>query len=423
MINLLTKLVRRYFIGKDFDFTFKKTDKPQLDNINNINLYIHIPFCKNFCPYCPYNKINYDEKLITPYINALYNEIDLYYKILGKIKVSSIYIGGGTPTLIIDEVIKVINYLKNKFTITGDICIETNPDGINDYIIEKLKKNNFNLISVGVQSFNEKHFQFIGRNYQDNNIINKINKLVENNFKSINLDLIFAIPNQSIIELKNDLDTAIKLNVNQITTYPLFTFPYSSVGKYLKLKNVKMPNLIKRHKFYDFIHEYLEKNNYKRVSVWSFKKDKTPRYSSVTRDNYLGLGAGAGSHLPGGFYVNTFSVENYINKCLNKKFPVALYLPFNLKFNNYFWLYWRFYDTLIPKNELEKHFGKNNKKINMLFNILNKLGYINIENKVISLNKKGAFWIHLAQNYFSLKYINKIWSVLMKEPFPDRIKI
>ena len=101
-------------------------------------------------------------------------------------------------------------------------------------------------------------------------VVRYIDKLVEDKFKSINLDLIFVIPYQTINELKEDLDITIKLNVNQITSYPLFTFPYSTVGKYLKLKKVKMPNLITRYRFYNFIHEYLEKNNYKRVSVWSF---------------------------------------------------------------------------------------------------------------------------------------------------------
>jgi len=226
-----------------------------------------------------------------------------------------------------------------------------------------IKDFSISLVSVGVQSFNDQFLNFIGRKYSSDIISSVLEKLVKDDFKSINIDLMFALPGQSIADLKYDLQKAIELGVNQITTYPLFTFPYTAVGSYLRIKKVKMPNLNVRRKQYRFIHDFMQRNGYNRVSVWGFKKGDVPRYSSVTRDNYIGLGAGAGSHLPDGFYLNKFSVDEYINNCLKNKFPTALFLKLDKNLQNYFWLYWRLYDTVIDKQEIYNRFGADNKKI------------------------------------------------------------
>jgi len=315
------------------------------------------------CPYCPYNKIKYKKEFVKPYLQALVNEIALYKKLYGNMKIASVYIGGGTPTLLIDELGVILSAIRSDFELNGDICIETSPNNIDDEIIRKLKDFSISLVSVGVQSFNDQFLNFIGRKYSSDIISSVLEKLVKDDFKSINIDLMFALPGQSIADLKYDLQKAIELGVNQITTYPLFTFPYTAVGSYLRIKKVKMPNLNVRRKQYRFIHDFMQRNGYNRVSVWGFKKGDVPRYSSVTRDNYIGLGAGAGSHLPDGFYLNKFSVDEYINNCLKNKFPTALFLKLDKNLQNYFWLYWRLYDTVIDKQEIYNRFGADNKKI------------------------------------------------------------
>lgn len=181
--------------------------------------------------------------------------------------------------------------------------------------------------------------------------------------------------------------------------------------------------MITRHKLYYHLYHYLTQNGFTRVSVWGFKKSDVPRYSSVTRDNYIGLGAGAGSHMPEGFYLNTFSVEEYIKKCHANQLPTALYMNFNKDMQNYFWLYWRFYDTYIPKHELLKRFGENDIKINRLFASLKRLNLLTDNDGYFTLNKSGAFWLHLIQNYFSLRYVNKIWGVAMKQAYPEEINL
>ncbi len=423
MVDYITRNIRTYFTGNNSDYTFRKIDRVKPTKIDSINLYIHIPFCNNLCPYCPYFKVKYDSQKVPVYLKAILNEIGIYRNLFGKVNISSIYIGGGTPTLLIDELGIIFKHIHAKFNVAGDICIEVNPYDITEELISKLKDNNIKLVSVGAQSFLNKHLNFIGRKYRSSVVNDALGQLVKGGFESINIDLLFALPNQSLRDVTYDLEKAIESGVNQITTYPLFTFPYTSIGRYLKLKKVKMPNLLKRHRQYYLIHEYLSDKGFSRVSVWGFKKGNVPRYSSVTRDQYIGLGAGAGSHLPDGFYLNTFSVEEYIKKCMSNNFPVALYMNFTKNMQKYFWLYWRFYDTYIYKDELHSKFGLSDEKLNKLFAAFRRLKLLQENDTQYELTIRGSFWIHLFQNYFSLRYINKVWGIAMKKAYPQEISL
>lgn len=423
MIDYITRNIRAYFTGKDAIYEFRKTNSPKYAKIESTNLYIHVPFCNNLCPYCPYFKIKYDNHKAPVYLQALINEIDLYHHFFGRLNISSIYIGGGTPALLMDELSFILKYLQAKFYVTGNICIEVSPKDVTKELITKLKDNNIRLVSVGAQSFLNKHLDFIGRKYQSSEVDNAIEQLLNGRFESINVDLLFALPEQNVPDVRHDLDRAVENGINQITTYPLFTFPYTSIGRYLKLKKVKMPNLFKRQRQYYFIHNYLADKGFKRVSVWSFKRGDVPRYSSVTRDQYIGLGAGAGSHLPDGFYLNTFSFEDYVKKCLSREFPIASHMRFTESMHKYFWLYWRFYDTHISKTELSSRFDPDDARLNRLFSILRHLGLLRENGGFYELTLRGSFWIHLMQNFFSLRYINEIWSKAMQEAYPESIPL
>ena len=289
--------------------------------------------------------------------------------------------------------------------------------------MDLLRSLGINLLSLGVQSFQEKHLEFIGRPYKPSRAVEALEQVLDGNFDSVNIDLMFSIPGQTIKEIIADLDRAMALGVNQITLYPLFTFPYSTVGKYLEIKQVRMPGLLDRRRNYFHISRYLEDKGFTRVSVWGFKRQTQYRYSSVTRDGYLGFGAGAGSHLPDGFYLNTFDVNAYMDRCMDSKLPLALHMPFNPTMQNYFWLYWRFYDTHIPAGELRERFGEKDRKVRQLFRILKTLKLVKENGDDLELTLRGTFWIHLIQNLFVLDYINRTWTESMSKPFPPEIRL
>ncbi len=419
LLNMLKKIMRRVFLPT-FSFEFIHTNEPSHIAINETNLYIHIPFCRHLCPYCPYNKIEFDKTLIAPYFEALKQETNKILNVSNSPKIiNSIYIGGGSPAIVAKELSEYLDYLR-KIINPGEICIELNPLDCSEENITILKKAGITQISLGVQSFNSKFLNFIGRKYDEQIIDAAIKTVKKAQFKSINIDIMFALSDQTGKELVSDLQKAILYDVDQVTNYPLFTFPYTSIGKYLKIKKVKMPDLGTRKKLYNLVYDFFTENNYQPVSVWSFVKGNKPKYSSVTRDNYIGLGAGAGTHADNGFYLNTFDVLTYISRCSEGRFPTALCLNFTEEANNYFRLYWKFYEGIINLEYIRQSF-KNSLRIRFLVSAIVrlKLGYI--ENNHLIMNKKGYFWIHLAQNHYSLSYINKIWSKAMKEPFPKKI--
>jgi oxygen-independent coproporphyrinogen-3 oxidase len=424
LINLLTKNIRKFLAGKEQKFVFVKPRKLIIPKLKEIDLYIHIPFCKSLCPYCPYNKVKYDEKLVRPFLDAILKEINLYYEKLGRIKISSIYIGGGTPTNLLNELGVILEEINKKFIVVGNICIETSPADINDEVAIKLREYGVDLVSLGVQSFQDKFLKLLGRNYQSKDIKPAINILKKYNFKSINIDLMFVLPSQTHEDIIFELKEILNMDVNQVTLYPLFTFPYSSVGTYKNLKRIKMPKIYERRKMYKQINHFLLKNNFNRVSVWGFKKGNAPRYSSVTRDYYIGLGPGAGSRLPQLFYFNTFSVNEYAKSLFKKnELPISLKMDILSSLAKYYWIYWRLYDTYIPKKGIKDIFCEQDKKVKFFLFLAKLLSFCRENKEGFELTEKGAFWIHLSQNYFVLNYINKVWSVSMEEAWPKKIEI
>jgi len=395
-------------------------------DVKRTGIYVHVPFCEQLCPYCPYNRYPHNEALELEYIKAIKKEIYYYSKQFSDLEVESVYFGGGTPTIVSEGLVDIIGELRKDFNIIGPFCVESNPADLTFNKISLLKENGVDCISLGIQSFNPKFLELIGRKYSVEKIKEVLIWLEQAKFKTVNIDLMFALPGQSIQDLKEDLDIATSTFADQITAYPLFTFPYSSIGEYRKLKNVEMPKLSSRKKMYYFLYDYLIKKDYKRASVWSFKKEAdTHRYSSVTRERYIGFGPGAGSFYGSLFTLNTFSVPDYISSFNKKGEAVALQMSFSRRLSILYDFYWRLYDTRIPKVRIVD--GVNYRvadiKALKLFLILAKaLDMVDEEEEAYILTKKGTFWIHLLQNYFLLRYINKIWSVAKCVPWPESIE-
>jgi len=422
--KILTRTVRRNLVGANQLWAFEPPPpgwKPP--EIESTSLYLHVPFCIYFCPYCPYIKVPYKESLIEPYTQAAITEIDWWANNIGPINLSNIYIGGGTPTLILDSVTRILDHIRKRFKLEGDICIETNPADVNVEKVHQLHNADVSLISLGIQSFNQNNLHLIGRRYNPLQAEQALTLLVESGFSSVNADLMFALPGQTVEDLIKDLEQAEDLGANQLTTYPLFTFPYSEIGKYIQLTSVKMPNLKVRRAHYRAINKWCEDNDYKKISVWGFKKGNVPRYSSVTRQSYIGIGPGAGSHLPDGFVLNTFDLDSWIRVNSKRKSAIALRMPFNELMSGWWWLYWRFYETCIPLGELDSILGKGAPKARLLLRILEIMHFATRHGEYSELTESGAFWVHLAQNHFALNYVNTIWTKACLEPWPERISI
>lgn len=416
--------MRRYLVGPEQNWVFERpaqrwTPLP----VERTSLYLHVPFCRHFCPYCPYTKVPYRESLVEAYTRAAMAEVDWWANAIGPTEVTSIYIGGGTPTLALDSVASVLRQVRKRFRLTGDICIETNPAEVNNETVARMHDVGVTLVSLGVESFQQESLAMIGRDYKPVVAEQALALLAGSGFNSINVDIMFALPHQTAASVTADLARAVQIGANQLTTYPLFTFPYTSVGKYLRLKSVRMPDLRMRQSHYQAISRWCAVHGFDRVSVWGFKRGTAPRYSSVTRDGYIGIGPGAGSHLPDGFVLNTFDLNSWIEAMHNGRMAIALRMPFAGEMAGWWWLYWRFYDTSIPLNDLDSALGSDARKARRWLRAIEQARLAVPNGGRLELTEAGAFWLHLAQNYFALNYVNTLWTQARQEPWPQAVAI
>ena len=424
LIRLTTRGIRRYLVGPDQSWIFERPSQSWTPlPVELSSLYLHVPFCRHFCPYCPYTKVPYRESLVEPYTRAAIVEVDWWADAIGPTEITSIYIGGGTPTLALDSVASVLRHVRERFRLTGDICIETNPADVNDETVARMHDMGITLVSLGVESFQPESLATIGRDYEPIVAERALSLLAESGFTSVNVDIMFALPHQTAVGVTADLARAVQIGANQLTTYPLFTFPYTSVGKYLRLASVRMPNLRMRRAHYQAISRWCAEHGFDRVSVWGFKRGTAPRYSSVTRDGYIGIGPGAGSHLSDGFVLNTFDLNSWIDAINNGRRAIALRMPFAGEMAGWWWLYWRFYDTSIPLDDLDIALGSDARKARQWLRVIEQARLAVRNGGRLELTEAGAFWLHLAQNYFALNYVNTLWTQARQEPWPPAVAI
>jgi coproporphyrinogen III oxidase-like Fe-S oxidoreductase len=420
----LTRALRRHLVGPGQTWTFSPPPRDwRPPRLARTSVYLHVPFCRNTCPYCPYTKVPYRRELVAPYEETALAEAGWWAQAVGPAEVTSVYVGGGTPTLALDSVARVLELLRERFCVSGDVCMETSPADVDDATVAGLHQAGVTMVSLGVQSLQARHLATIGRRYTPAAAEEALALLTGGGFAAVNADFLFALPGQSAADVVADLERAAELGATQVTAYPLFTFPYTAVGEYLRLTGVRMPGLEARREHYRAITAWARRRRFERVSVWGFRRGTGPRYSSVTRDGYLGIGPGAGSHLPDGFVLNTFDLDAWEEAIAAGGPAVALRLPFAGQMSGWWWLYWRIYDTHIPAEALDEMLGPDAAKARRWLDALRAAGLLCARDGRLELTDAGAFWLHLAQNHFALAYVDALWTAGRRRPWPAALTI
>ncbi|MCD6468250.1 MAG: radical SAM protein [Thermoplasmata archaeon] len=401
---------------------------PEMNDLrlNEIGLYLHVPFCRSPCMYCPYFKEKYDRRKTIPYKDAVFEEIKFYQPLLKGKKITSLYIGGGTPTTLINNGLEdIIKKIYTTFDVKCSVSTETHPNDINIKIVDVLKRNKVENVSMGVETFSDRFLRILGRPYNSKKAKEAVKILVENGFSCVNIDIMFGLPSQNIHDVEGDIKTALELGVDQISAYPIFTFPHTQLKDIVKEKGYHLSGILERRNMLKRIEKLCYDAGMRRTSVWAFTKKGVKKYSSVTIPHYLGLGAGAGSLIPGYFFINVFNVEEYI-KYLNKyhKPPVALTIDFNEREEMIHWLYWRIYETRIYKKDFNELFKKDfDETFGKIFLLLQLLGMAEDKGDRIVMTNRGNYWVHVLQNLFSLDFIGRVWSVCLKETWPKQVTL
>lgn len=399
---------------KPFRFQSSYTNSLDFATEEDLGLYVHVPFCRKICSFCPYCKVIYDKNLARQYKEALLKEIELVgSQIQIKKEVTSLYFGGGTPALMVNDLKEIIESLKRYFVINQGIGVELHPSDISASTLAELKNAGVTMISVGVQSFHEQSLSTLGRktlNYEE-----KFKLIREANFAVVDVDLIFAIPNQTEEILLNDIETAFFLGATQISTYPFIDFAFAK-NQYKPLSEKAKKKMLKS------ISRYCQETGRVRTAIWTFAKLGTERYSSITRDSFLGFGVSATTLLKEQFKINTFSLDAYINRLNHNQLPTSLTLEFSRRQRAVYYLFWHAYSMKISLDKFEQFFGISlNKLFGFEFWLCERLGFVKKENEIYYLTEKGAYYFHLIEQKYTNAYIDKMWNISRQIAFPEEI--
>lgn len=329
--------------------------------------YIHIPFCTHICNYCDFCKVFYNEKFVSLYLKQLKKEISNRYK---KEKLKTIYIGGGTPSsLSYEQLVILFNILSIlKKDIDIEYTIECNIENITEDKLKLMKKNGINRISIGVESFNNKHLKYLGRKHTKEQSIEKI-QLVKKYFDNINVDLMYAIKNQTIEDLNNDIDILINLDIPHISTYSLII----EDNTILKNNNTDYIDEELDYQMYKLIEDKFKNYGYIHYEISNYSKKGYESKHNLTywnNNNYYGFGCGASGYIDNIRYDNTRSITNYLKGEYLKEENI---LDINTTIENEFIL------------GLRKINGMNIDKLNKKYNI--NIKDIKALNKLLEENK------------------------------------
>ncbi len=272
-------------------------------------VYIHIPFCKTICSYCDFPKFFYFDKWIKPYLEALEKEIKETYK---KEEIKTIYIGGGTPSLLKIEELQTLLSLTKLFKKKKNIefTIEVNAEDITDEKVKLFSIYGVNRVSIGVQTFQEKLGDVLERHTSYETVKEAISRLRSVGIFNINLDLMYAIPEEQLVDVKKDLSKFLTLPITHISTYSLILEEHTK----LYLKN---PHLVEEEldfEMYKYIQDTLKEQGFIQYEISNFAKEGyESKHNLVYWDNeeYYGFGLGASSYIGGVRKTNTRSLTSY----------------------------------------------------------------------------------------------------------------
>jgi oxygen-independent coproporphyrinogen-3 oxidase len=396
---------------------------PRFQDIESLGLYLHIPFCRQICPYCPYNPELLRAAVAEQYTEAVLQEINHYREVVGKRPVTSFYVGGGTPTTMLHTGLpRILEHIYRTFNMQCGIHMESHLNDLSDENLNTIVALGVEHLSMGVEALQDRHLRTLCRPYTAAEASVAIARAAAKGFQCVNVDLMFALPNQTHTELRQAARMLIDLGVGQVATYPLFSFPYTRWQRLAQQHQYRGYNLWQKRRMLQVLEQAFYEAGYERTSVWAFTKVGVPKYCSVTVPLYLGLGASAGSYLRDIFYLNTFNAGEYIRALEDGQMPIALSLALTLRMQMAGWLYWRIYETKFRKRDFELRFHENFDAVyGRYFRPLSSLGYLKEQGDEIMLTDTGAYWLHSLQDLFSIDYVSRLWGTSQESPWPSEV--
>ena len=286
-----------------------------------IGLYVHIPFCKQKCEYCDFYSVANKDELIPQYIQSILNEIQGVSKSesLDFIPiVTTIYIGGGTPSYIKSSFIRqILNTIYENYEVdkNAEITIEVNPGTVTLEKLEEYYANGVNRLSIGLQTTHDYLLQKIGRIHNYYDFLDCYHFAREAGFENINIDLMLGLPEQTISELQDTVEEVVSLEPEHISVYSLILEEGTKLEERIINKEMVLPSEEEERKMYWKTKELLQENGYEHYEISNFAKKGYKAKHNLdcwNQKEYIGVGAGAHSYINNIRYSNIASIKKYL---------------------------------------------------------------------------------------------------------------
>lgn len=376
----------------------EKQDLPTKVGTNPTLLYVHVPFCEELCPYCSFNRIVFREDIARPYFDALRKEI-IMYRDLGY-DFEGLYVGGGTPTVLMDELAATIDLVRQTYSIR-EVSVETNPNHLSEQNITILKQCGVNRLSVGVQTFDDDLLKTIERYHKygsGRQIAERIRSTL-GIFQTLNIDMIFNFPHQTDAILFKDLSTLVDLKVDQITYYPLMV---STSTEAVMKRKLGVVNYNRSRAMYEMIIAMLTPD-YQSSTAWCFSRTEAPIDEYVVNyDEYAGVGSGSIGYLGGSAYANTFNIAEYTAKINKGVMPLAGRKDFSLRERLRYDLLMKLFGLKLDLHDLANRYGRS-----VYFHLWPEITFFRLvgglkkEGNILVLTKKGQYyWVLMMREFF-----------------------
>jgi coproporphyrinogen III oxidase-like Fe-S oxidoreductase len=366
-----------------------------LQTESGMALYVHIPFCRSLCPFCCFNRYLFQEDLARRYFIDLKKELDLYIR--RGFRFSSIYFGGGTPTVLMDELDTLIKYLRQQFDVK-EISLETTPRDLTPRNIELLKDFGINRLSVGVQSFDEQVLKTMGRVNPPAEEVKQQLLIAEGQFDTLNVDFVFNFPDQTLEQFAADVAAFKELKIDQVTFYPLMPSPHKKDAMERKFNRVDNS---REKRFYDIILNQIYHGDYAASTAWCFSRgERMIDEYIIEADDYIGIGSGSVSIVRGNFYVNSFSLDRYHDLIASGRFPIVGWRKLSNKENLRYYLLTKLFGMKLDRETFRRRFqGVIEQKLRLELAFLKSFGVVSGDG-MLRVTEKGMYPVSVMMRDF-----------------------
>ena len=356
--------------------------------------YVHIPFCTQICYYCDFSKVFIKNQPVDSYLEHLIEEYHSY----DIKKLRTLYIGGGTPTaLSAPQLAFLLEKLTDKLDLSylEELTIEANPGDLDQEKIAVLKDSPVNRVSLGVQTFNDRMLKQIGRSHLEKDIYENIANLKKAGFDNISIDLIYALPKQTMEDVKTNVAKAIALDIPHISLYSLILENHTVFMNRMRRGKLPLPKEDLEAEMFEYIIAELEKAGFEHYEISNFSKPGfESRHNLMYWDNaeYYGIGAGASGYVDGVRYKNHGPIRHYLQAVeagnarvqeevltLNEKMEEEMFLGLRKK-------------SGVSKKRFEEKFGLSFENLyGAVVSELTEQGLLVADRDIVRMTKQGLF--------------------------------